>query len=139
MVRFMRKVQINEETGCWDWTGGTSRGYAMFGLAAQKTVRAARWIYEQMVGPIPDGLTIDHECNRPICVNPEHLHPKTIRDNVMRSSGLGPRNAAKTHCPRNHPYDAENTRINTRGGRECRECNRERCRRWYYENKETTG
>lgn len=135
MVRFMRKVQVNEETGCWDWIGGTSRGYAMFGLAAQKTVRAARWIYEQVIGPIPDGLTIDHECDRPICVNPEHLRPKTLQANIMRSSGLGPRNAAKTHCPAGHPYDEENTYFYFRNGgqhRICRECSRERCRRRYH-------
>lgn len=36
--------------------------------------------------------------------------------------------AARTHCPRGHPYDDENT-YEHKGKRYCRECARERQRR----------
>lgn len=38
-------------------------------------------------------------------------------------------NAAKTHCPKNHPYDEENTIINADGKRRCRQCIRDRRKR----------
>jgi hypothetical protein len=37
-------------------------------------------------------------------------------------------NAEKTHCPKGHPYDEENTRL-IPGGRACKECGRESVRR----------
>lgn len=36
---------------------------------------------------------------------------------------------AKTHCPRGHAYSPENTRLNSRGGRLCKTCIRERRRK----------
>lgn len=38
---------------------------------------------------------------------------------------MGAQRAAKTHCPKNHPYDEANTRVNN-GRRHCRACARER-------------
>lgn len=44
-------------------------------------------MYELLVGPIPEGLTIDHLCRNTMCVNPDHLEPVTHRENLMRGVG----------------------------------------------------
>lgn len=72
------------DSGCWEWTGTKiSNGYAEFSVDGQD-VYGHRWSYERFVGPIPDGLVIDHLCNNPGCVNPEHLEPVTNGENVRR-------------------------------------------------------
>lgn len=115
---------------CWFWTGAqTSDGYGQFWLG-RKLVSAHRFAYELLVGPIPSGLTIDHLCRNHHCVNTDHLEPVTNEENVLRGNGYMACNARKTHCPQGHPYDAENTHRNRRGGRRCRECNREYSREW---------
>lgn len=45
-------------------------------------------------------------------------------------------NAAKTHCPRGHVYDSENTYIRKDGSRDCRLCERVRRRMYYATHKE---
>jgi len=86
-VRFMRRVAISP-SGCWEWTGSrTPRGYGHFGLK-NKTYRAHRVSYERFITKIPDGLTIDHLCCKPSCVNPVHLEPVTNYENVMRGKML---------------------------------------------------
>lgn len=39
---------------------------------------------------------------------------------------MGTPRRERTHCPQGHPYSAENTRINSRGSRVCRTCERAR-------------
>lgn len=46
-----------------------------------------------------------------------------------RLEGLAEVNAAKTHCPKGHPYDETNVSI-YRGHRTCKVCNREKSRRY---------
>jgi hypothetical protein len=57
-----------------------------------------------LIGPIPDGLQLDHLCRNKACCNPMHLEPVTARENQRRADiALGIRSAA-THCPQGHPY-----------------------------------
>lgn len=112
--------------GCIEWTAGTAGpgGYGYFyagrtSLDQTGRIYAHRWAYEHYVGPIPDGLHIDHLCRNRLCVNPEHLEPVTPAENVARSHG----NNRKTHCPQGHPYAGKNVRV-YRGQRFCRECAR---------------
>jgi len=107
---------------CWLWTGSTTRGYG--GLKVKgRVVGAHRFVYELLVGPIPDGKEIDHLCRVHGCVNPTHLEPVVHRENVLRGEGLPAVHVLKTHCPLNHPYDEENTyMIPGRVGRYCRIC-----------------
>jgi hypothetical protein len=43
-----------------------------------------RDVYEQLVGPIPEGLVLDHLCRNRSCCNPAHLEPVTTAENVRR-------------------------------------------------------
>lgn len=72
--------------GCWEWTGSKDlNGYGRLnGGAGRSPVPAHRAVYEALVGPIPDGLEIDHICFNHGCVNPAHLEPVTHSENMRR-------------------------------------------------------
>lgn len=119
--RFMQKVD-KTSAGCWEWTAArSSSGYGQFGPGGRGSQALAhRWAYEFFVGPIPDGLELDHLCRNRACVNPEHLEPVTHRVNALR--GYSPKilSYLTGRCRQGHPRDGL-----SRGGRRyCRECER---------------
>lgn len=123
--RFWRRVDEHNPQrgpgGCWIWVGTiASTGYGAFSIR-DRFIYAHRFSYELAKGPIPDGLQIDHLCRQRLCVNPDHLEAVTPRENNLRAPGMGGLNAAKTHCPKGHPYDLTNTWF-LKSGRQCREC-----------------
>lgn len=128
--RFWSRVDLLGS--CWQWLGCVDKdGYGAFSLrGGEAPVRVHRWAYEQLIGPIPEGLVIDHLCRNQACVKPDHLEVVSVRENTIRGSGWTAVNAAKTHCPAGHAYDAANTRINAQGARECRICGREAVARY---------
>lgn len=107
-------------TGCWEWTGATARG----GYGSQwwdgKLHRAHRLSYEVFVGPIPEGLTLDHLCRNKACIRPSHLEPVTNDENVKR--GFEAVVAERQTCGKGHAWTPENTYHNPGGGRRCRAC-----------------
>jgi hypothetical protein len=131
--RFVDKVDI-ADSGCWEWTGWTNGVHygKFFASTEARKVYAHRWLWEQVVGPIPDGLTIDHLCRNTLCVNPDHLEPVTTGVNTARGTAYERAieyQRAKTHCPQGHEYTLENTyRWHGVGGRMCRKCSRDRMR-----------
>lgn len=129
--RLLAKVCINEATGCWEWTAARTRGYAVMRArinGARRMWYAHRVSYELFVGPIPEGLQIDHLCRNRRCINPEHLEPVTARENLLRGETLTASEILRTHCPRGHAYNAENTyRYDNK--RFCRQCNRDHKRK----------
>ena len=128
----IRRMSSEDERGCWVWTGRpNNRGYGQLGVLLDaprrpRTMLAHRVSYMAFVGPIPDGLVIDHLCRNRLCVNPAHLEVVTQRENSLRSPvSLAAINAAKTHCPRGHEYDRESLHRNgTTRLRRCSECAR---------------
>lgn len=134
LERFWAKVDVGGPDDCWVWTAArTTAGYGQLsaGFAGKpQTLLAHRFSYEIAAGPVPDGLHLDHLCRVRHCVNPAHLEPVTIRDNLMRGETLAAANRAKTECPKGHPYDALNTRIRPDGARACRTCGRANWQRW---------
>ena len=126
-----RPLTLIDTSGtCWQWTGFISdKGYGIFYLGAEK-VNAHRWFYELIVGPIPEGLVIDHLCRNRACVRPAHLEPVTNEENTLRGVGPAAMNAAKTTCQAGHQftvfYRSENG--GARSSRRCRVCERSRAR-----------
>jgi hypothetical protein len=73
------------KTPCWAWLRHlTKRGYPHVSTP-NGPLCAHRWTYEMFVGPIPNGLEIDHLCRQPDCVNPDHLEPVTSPENMRRA------------------------------------------------------
>lgn len=132
-TRFLAKVKILED-GCWEWQGARNGGeYGRFALEHGKIIYAHRFSYEHFNNIfIPKGLTIDHLCKNTKCVNPAHLEVLTLKENVLRGTGVAAVHARVTHCPKGHLYDLLNTyyRPSRPGFRECRECKKERNSKW---------
>lgn len=113
---------------CWVWRGAKStKGYATFRDDSGKKVSVHRFAYQQFVGPIPDGLVLDHLCRNPGCCNPAHLEAVTNQVNVLRGA-RGQVKLTVTHCKRGHEFSTENTRIDAHGSRNCKTCARDRGR-----------
>jgi hypothetical protein len=121
-----RYVAVN--SGCWEWQGWLNGD----GYGTHRKQPAHRFSYELHIGPIPDGLVIDHLCRNPRCVNPEHLEAVTTRINTMRGVSPGAKAARTNRCKRGHEFTPENTYSRTlaTGGpsRQCLACRRERHR-----------
>jgi hypothetical protein len=123
-------LRFDQPDACWEWQGSmTPAGYGRLGVEWE-TIQAHRYIYERLVGPIPEGLTIDHLCKNTRCVNPRHLEPVTAGVNTLRGDGPSGQNLRKTHCMRGHEFTPENIRRTSRGGRGCIACFREYDARW---------
>lgn len=118
LERFWKFVKKTDT--CWLWIGSTQHGgYGQF-RDSGKLHAVHRYSYK-LVAEIPDGLTIDHLCKVKTCVNPAHLEPVSMRENVLRSNGPAAINARKTHCQRGHEYSKENAAVYGRR-RHCRAC-----------------
>ncbi len=133
LIERLFKKTVILECGCWEWHGAkTGDGYGQIWHDGKRNAYVHRVAYEFWVGPIPDGLTLDHLCKNRACFNPGHLELATSGENVMRGEGACAKNARKTHCPRNHEYDEENT-YRPRAHPDQRACRE--CRRWTKEQR----
>lgn len=89
-AKVMANVEIDPETGCWNWTGpdsgdGRGGGYPRMCLDGQ-TVAVHRVMFTNEHGFIPGKKQIDHKCRNRLCVNPhpDHLEMVTHRENQKR-------------------------------------------------------
>ncbi len=126
IVRFLEKVAIGEH--CWTWTGATAgEGYGVtWDSEGRRQVYAHRFAHELFLGPIPEGLEVDHLCRNRLCVKPTHIEAVTGEENKRRARERAGR---LDHCPHGHPFDDVNTYVAPSGARNCRECARRRRRR----------
>lgn len=114
---------VDRGPDCWEWAGHRN----VDGYGKSKGRLAHRVAYELEVGPIPDGLTLDHLCRNRACVRPSHLEPVSLLENIRRSPDTeASKNAAKTHCPQGHAYTEENIGRKSNGARSCRTCQQAR-------------
>lgn len=117
--RFWSKVDVSGD--CWEWTANIGIGgrYGAFKID-NKNRPAHRIAYELVVGPIPDGLELDHLCRNTKCVRPDHLEPVTHLENMRRSIGALRKNCRKHDIPL----------VIRPWGRICTECRKESNRQY---------
>ena len=81
--RLLRGIEVTSG-GCWEWQGARDpSGYGSIKRMGKKT-NTHKASYEHHVGPVPEGLDLDHLCRNRICCNPEHLEPVTRSINAKR-------------------------------------------------------
>lgn len=122
--RVMDQVRPRAD-GCWEWLGRhDDDGYAICRLPGAKSPqRVHRVTYAAKHGPIPPGRIMDHYfCDRPWCVNPDHVRPVTHRENTLRSKRV-PLVSPAMRCPNGHDLTIE---LGTRpdGYPKCKACMR---------------
>ena len=112
--RFWDKVDkdgpiIKPELGkCWVWIAGKDKyGYGKFSFKNRK-VLAHKLSYIMSIGPVPNGLVLDHLCENRACSRPEHLQPVTDKVNLLRGNTAASNHAIKTCCPREHLLEIPN-------------------------------
>lgn len=134
-----RAIQPN---GCWHYTGYVNKdGYGRCGYQGRPGQNVHRVAYQVFIGPIPEGMTVNHRCHdddpdcpagyceHRRCFNPEHLEAVTIAKNIMNGKTPAAVNAAKTHCDHGHEFTPGNTFVKSDGCRGCKECRVEISRR----------
>jgi len=119
--RLFPKLRVTKG-GCWIFTGCLdAKGYGRIWCADERRPKPAHVVaFEFVVGLVPAGLVLDHECRNRACCNPAHLDPVTVRVNTRR--GLS--GHLITHCPQGHAYTEENIYW-YRGHRYCRTCRKQ--------------
>lgn len=139
--RFWSKVEKRGAFDCWPWTGACDqRGYGQIWLDGSR-MKATRFSWSLANNhPFPSGKLACHTCDNPNCVNPRHIWPGTMRENILDAVAKGRvipakmavrnHNAIKTHCQRGHPFDQENTGRRKDGKRFCRTCQKHLKAEW---------
>ncbi len=103
MDRVLKRIKITD-AGCWEYQGAKTRnGYGNIGRREGGRLInhvAHRFVYEKMVGKIPEGMQANHKCDNRICCNPAHIFIGTQKDNMEDAY-------AKGRVPRN-PHEHKN-------------------------------
>lgn len=116
--RFWSQVLVDPASGCWLWQGHLVSGYGQIRHEGRRPY-AHVWAWEQLNGPVPEGLELDGFCDQ------LDERPVTHRENVLRGKAPTAANLAKIECVRGHEFNEENTLVRGDGrGRECRPCRR---------------
>jgi hypothetical protein len=140
VLTFWAKVNTDGPMGalgrCWPWTASVRRdGYGQFRFEGRNSA-AHRVAHQLAIGPIPEGLDLDHLCHNAdltcfggntcphrLCCNPDHLEPATRQENARRGNKGAKHQDTRTHCANGHPFDEVNTYYEPPNGRrKCRLC-----------------
>lgn len=118
-------AKVNKASGCWIWTGSIDKqGYGSFPIRINgkchnwRAHRISYWFAYRTLPPI-----IDHVCNTPACVRPDHLVEATDRENILRGSSPSAINARKQYCKRGHHLTPDNLTPG-KTWRHCLQCKR---------------
>jgi hypothetical protein len=144
--RFWRKVVVNGETGCWEWTGAkNANGYGLY-VVTMIPERKAQGAHRAAFIALrfdPEELVCDHLCRVRHCVNPDHMRAVTHRVNILAGIGPSAENARKTHCSHGHEYTPENTltydKEDGKSSRNCRACETRKTDRSYAPRRQGHG
>lgn len=129
VARIMDNIERVPESGCWLWMRSVNwGGYGSMGVNG-RSCKAHRVSYELLVGPIPEGLTLDHLCGVRCCVNPAHLEPVTRGENTLRGNAPSAQKARMKTCVRGHELTLTNS-----GQRRCLICKRQYSAEWFRKN-----
>lgn len=129
--RFLARTDKTDD--CWLWQGALDpKGYGRIldRLISWNQIPVHRWAYLHYVGPIAEGLTVDHRCRVTNCVRPDHLRLLTASENV--ADGWTARDTCQNGHPRTPETTVERTLAGGRRTRMCIECERARRRRYYH-------
>ena len=142
--RFWLHVDRSDIDGCWLWTGSLTRGAAYFHVRPGLKMRAHRWLWEQVNGPLASGEILDHICHDPMscaggescphrrCQNLGHMRVTDQAGNLSTgrtTRGPQQQRAAleRTHCSHGHPLS---DRLVRGAERYCPTCARDATRRY---------
>lgn len=122
-MQFKDRFALRQVGSCWIWTRAKRGFYGVLNIKGKNT-SAHRYSYEIHKGPITPGMGVLHTCDKPLCVNPDHLYLGTqqtnMRDKVKKGRWKG--NTKKRFCKRDHSLtDKTNIRTNKKG-RRCKKC-----------------
>jgi hypothetical protein len=112
-------------TECWQWIGSLdSDGYGQL-TYRHKHYRAHRFFFEYFTNTSLGTNHLDHLCRNRACINPNHLEPVTLQENLRRGLRYN-----KTHCINGHEFTVENTYRTKTNCRQCRMCKAENYKRY---------
>jgi len=136
--RYVQKRTVTDDNGCWVWALRPRHDGYPQAKVNYRAIAAYRYSWLVYRGPIPEGLTIDHLCRNRMCVNPAHLEPVPIAENLRRAVPYrhplaGRKN--QTHCKQGHPLAGDNLVVRCKGPdrrpvRTCLTCERAAWKRY---------
>ena len=118
------------DTGCWGYLNKSEKNDYVKVTLNRKIYLLHRLVYEHFAGLISDDKECHHKCRNKWCCNFEHIEVEPSLKHNHEEGHISYIHSQKTHCPKDHPYDEENTYWRN-GKRHCRECRRAANRAWY--------